>query len=399
MLILLLPLLLTITLSSKPYENKIKRLSPDNTTNLIICITTLKYTSNEECQNIYRNMTGKEYDTENAESIIKELKQLQQDHINHKSWYSKMINLITFSNILLLLLTIVCVAFVFSFIHSFLLVFTEMLAKIFLSKTSLYIYALVISYLTICIKYEDIANTKYAPYYILEYYTVVFGSIILMIFLLDLLKDLKPRLNFVILSIIYCFIAVYHNQSLIATLSVICLYSSLGFFLLNIPYGYSVGFDTKDSLERSAAVSIIIVPFYMALKTGIIQTEYIHIIELFENGCLFFGTFIGLLSMLIIADKYYHYNYYYYTNPYDYYFKQVIMIILYTTCIYFGLIFNLQTMKSLGGTFMVLHFLDMEYHYLSQFRTGNLTGSLFVLAANIWLIRHYILYYREYFIF
>jgi hypothetical protein len=166
--------------------------------------------------------------------------------------------------------------------------------------------------------------------------------------------------------------------------------------------GYSTGFDHQHSMERCAFISWIIVPLYMAFKTGVIQTEHTQILDLFENGCLFFGTFIGLLSILIMSDEYYcrsHICRNYQDYRTVYYVMQLLMLASCLSCLYFGSIFNLAIMKGIGGTFLVLFLLDMEYHFLKQFRTGSLTGILFVLAVNLYALRYYILNYREYFIF
>ncbi len=403
--------------TTSPSLNRVKKLSPQNTTDLMICITALKYDiSNEPCQTMYRTMTGEEYNITTATSIMKNLRQLQEDHLNRKSWYSRMLGLITFSNILLLLITIVAVAFLFAFMGSILLFFAAVAAqifyRIFLSRLSFYIYGAVLIYLTIGFNYtRDIVGTSWEKYYFLDHYSVVFGSIILGIMTIDIFNtyfhELKNNTTVAlgVLAFLYAVISIAHDQWVISTLSVWMVYAAFGFFASPMPGGYVVGFNRNKQLQRCVIISWIIVSFYMAFKIGIIQTEYTRVLDLFENGCLFFGTFIGLLCMLIMSDEYYcqYYlvkNYSSYNNFRNvYYFMQFIMLSSCLVCMFFGTVYSLSIVKGVSGTFIVLHLLDMEYHFLQKFKTGGLTGILFVLGVNLWAVRYYIMYYREYFIF
>ena len=388
------------------FYNKIKKLSPLNTTRLIVCITKLNFKQDTKCSNFYKSITNSDYNETSAKSYMNQLYELQQEHINHTSFFSRMLGLITFRNILLLLLTVVTIAFIFSFIGNILVLFAAyalvFFHKLFLSRTSFHIYGLVLCYATVYLQYErDIVNTSWQPYYFLENYSVVFGSLVLAALIIDFsktyIKDLaNPKPMFLILSVIYAIIAIIHDHWFIATMSIWLLYAAFGFIMGAMPGGYYTGFDHKSSIERSAITSFILVTFYMLFKTGAIETKHQHIVDLFENGCLFFGTFIGLLALLIITDKYYIYHH---LDIKLYVPMQFLMLGSVLVTLYFGLIFNLAIMKGIGGTFGVLWFLDMEYHFLSQFRTGNMLGALFVLMVNIYGLIYYLDHYREFFIF
>ena len=91
LLLLVLPLVLAnqqINKNNKKTQRqltpiqRIKRLSPQDTTDLTVCINVLPYNrsvivSDRICLEFYQNVTNTEYNSENAKSLLETLNQLQ----------------------------------------------------------------------------------------------------------------------------------------------------------------------------------------------------------------------------------------------------------------------------------------------------------------------------------
>src|SRR4029079_19068733 len=112
------------------------------------------------------------------------------------SFFSKMAGLLSFCNLVLVLLTLVVIVFLFSLVGSILLYFAAYIATqfyyIFLSKWSFYIYGLTISFLTIFFRYDkDIVNTSWEKYYLLDHYSVVLGCVIFMTIVMDYVSKMQ----------------------------------------------------------------------------------------------------------------------------------------------------------------------------------------------------------------
>ena len=132
------------------------------------------------------------------------------------------------------------------------------------------------------------------------------------------------------------------------------------------------------------------------LRTNVLKTDFPDKINLFENGALFFGSFIGLLSMLIMSDKYYC-TWSHRTHE-MYILMQFFMVASCLVTLYFGNVLQIATLNSVGGTFLVLWLLDMQYHLFAMFGKDSLLIILAVVGVNLYGIRYFILHHRDYFI-
>ena len=357
--------------------NDLQKLSPEDTINLL-----------------------ERYDTLGGNK--KPLYDLLRAHINRTSGYSKMAGLITFSNILLIVLTFVSAAFVFSLVGDIILTFSEYILSFFytfiLSRYSFYVYTLVISFFTMYYRYEqDIVKTSWKRFYLLEHYSVVFGCIMLAVAFIDrmfILDAVSVTFPLLLLSGIFGYVAIYHDHWFVATMSVWLLYAAFGFTFGAMPQGYYTGFDSEENLQMCLVISIALVSLFLAFKTGLIDTgsiENANKVNLFENGALFFGTFIGLLSLLILSNETY--------QGAMKYSLQFAMMLACLVVLFFGTTLHSSIMKSLGGTFLVLWLLDGEVHFLLRFGSESMTGFLFVLLVNLFGFRYYVLHFRDYLIF
>lgn len=389
------------------FAGSLHKLSPKDTVELLSCIDKLVITDDTnktECYNFYKTKVGKEFTKDDIEKIRNELHQLLFDHMNQKSWYSKMLGLISFSNILLLLLTLVVIAFIFTLFGKILVYCAAFIGvfiyELFFSKTAIYVYALIISYLTVYFRYElDIIGTKWESWYILDNYSVLVGLATLTYVITDFASHFRtgnsPYPLFLILSVIYSIIALYHNHWFVATLSIWSLYTACGFIAGPTFGGYYTGFRYKDQPQVAFLVSFALVTLFLLLKTNVIRTDYPEKVALFENGALFFGSFIGHLSFLIMTDRYYCK---YYNMSDTYIVRQFLMVMLCLTTLYFGNVLNISTFNSIGGTFLVLWLLDIEFHICSDIFINNILIGLAIIGVNLYLFRYFILNFRDYFI-
>lgn len=102
----------------------------------------------------------------------------------------------------------------------------------------------------------------------------------------------------------------------------------------------------------------------------------------FETGILFWGTFVGLLSGLIISDNdyiQYHVNRHKCNVSSIYLWSNVFMFLICLAFIYFGSM--LKILKSLGGTYMVFWSLDVQTIIMLLFKDISLT-TIFSLDSK-----------------
>ena len=404
---LLLLITLLIAAVSSSMNDRLRKLSPKDTTNLLKCVDNLADGIDfDTCSAFYKEKLGTEFNKDDVRDVRTRLHQLLFDHMNQKSWYSKMAGLVSFSNILLILLVFAVIAFIFvlfgqviAYCALFLAVF---LYEILFCKTAMYVYALTVSYLTVYFRYErDIVGTRWETWYILDQYSVIVGLVTLTAVIVDIAKrkstGKSPTPLFLLLAAIYAGVALYHDHWFVATMSVWSIYAAIGFTMGAMPGGYYSGFQQKEQPLIAFITSVVLVGTFLMLQTGVLKTDFPNKVALFENGSLFFGSFIGLLSMLIMSDRYYC-SLVGRTNE-MYVLMQFFMVGTCLVTLYFGNVLNITTLNSVGGTFLVLWLLDMQCHMFNALSPNSLLLALAMIILNLFGLRYFIMNYRDYFIF
>lgn len=74
------------------------------------------------------------------------------------------------------------------------------------------------------------------------------------------------------------------------------------------------------------------------------------------------------------------------------------MFLICLACMYFGSMLEISSLKSLGGTYVVLWGLDVQRTIMSSFKDISLTPIFFLGFINLALLRYWIQNYPGYFI-
>lgn len=199
------------------------------------------------------------------------------------------------------------------------------------------------------------------------------GAIILTSTLHKMEED--PVRFFSILFVVYVIAALVIQSKLIGFIAVMALMGALGFSAAVIPCGYVIGFKDKDSLGRVTSVGFIMLTAFVVIR---LTAQNIPLLQLFENGALFLGSFVGYLGLLIASSRWYG------NTKENYFLMQVITIIAGIIALVVGSIWNIGELQKIGGTFFVLYLIEKPFEIPVEKGTHYATIGL-VMSVIIYL--------------
>ena len=408
-------LLLALIASVCSYT-KLESLSSDDAINALKIIDLIENvnSTNEivRLNKLLNEITGETYNI----SHRKQLYDIISDNTANIGIYSKISGLLSFKNFLLVCMVAVGVAFVISFMFNIVCLlgaYVGMLFyKIFLTKYSLYVQGLLLSFATLGYKVDQITNPYIQYLFIFDCMTPLFGCIIFYIVVLFVVADYFPAPKTKIsigyelavdtfVGVIWTVAAIYHNNKIIGIVVIIMIFKSCGFLFGSSYFGYYTGFNKNDhSLLRCLLISIFLNAVMIFAKAEFITGDITAYLNIFDTGIYFWATLVGTIAMLIMSDEYYI-KYKYETaddRALIFIMMQFIMVIYCLILIYLGNIFYITSYQGIGGTFLVLWALDIERTFLQKFKQGSTTIFLFIILVNLYLVKQYITFYPEYFI-
>jgi len=210
-----------------------------------------------------------------------------------------------------------------------------------------------------------------------------------------------------LVTLVWTMVATYQQNWLVGVSAVIMLFAVCGFVVGSMFGGYYTGFWGHEQMIRCLVLSVVLNAIMLGFQTGVITGPITNYITIFETGVQFWGTMVGLIAMLILTDEMYipysfydvrHYNDRNFRYVAYYLIMQTFMGIYCLATMYFGSIFYITSLKSLGGTFLVLWGLNFERTVLKRLSNGWLTGTLFVVLVNLYGVYKFSQLYPEYWI-
>lgn len=350
-----------------------------------------------------QNLTGLEYDPNLREKMYDIL------NPNYVSLPMKLAALISMQNIITVIMIFVAIAFFFSLGSVVYAIFAPfinfIIIKVLLNKYFWYTTSLSISIMLMLIDIDKITNNYIKMLYIFDWLTPLFGCLIFAIVTFAIahveFNQTNLFLSGLFITIIWFVDAIIQNNWLIGVATIMMLFITNGFLLGSIPGGYYSGFTDKESINRCLITSLLLNIIMIFTKIGFITGNFVKYAQIFETGIILWGTLVGSISMLVLST----------ISEYEMHatleknnFVKFILIHIITGLCYLGIIFvgnmlNISSYKSIGGTFLVLFGLDIERITLKKFSNGHYTIFLFIVLVNLYMIRHLIGLYPEYFIF
>ena len=398
---------------------KIEKMSIDQAIRTLELMDKITLSNDTVDRDKFKNLTDYDYN----ESLRYDLYEIIHKNANHTSFFMKMMGFVTIQNTILLGMVIIGVGFVFSLARDVVLMLGSYIAllivQILLNKKLMYIKGLLFSSIVMYFKPNEIENVYLKYLFIFDWLTPLFGCIIFGIISFkiydDLIRDDNGNYEFdkkyknkhggynnknsyvlpgLFVTAVWSVMTVYHQNWLIGVMSVMMLFFTCGFLLGSMFGGYYVGFDDDESIGRCFLISLVLNSLVIAFKTGFIVNAVTEYISVFETGICFWGSIIGCLGMLILSDQTYMKHKENYTVE-NLLFRQVVMGAYCLSLMYFGSILNIQSYKSISGTFLVLWGLDLERVFVQNCKL-HLTLVLGIILANLYMLYKLVSWYPEY---
>jgi hypothetical protein len=317
---------------------------------------------------------------------------------NKTSYYSKFTNLITFYNIITLVTIAVFVSFIISLFNDIILFVNVfifgILIVLFFNMKNLKILGILTSSVMMFFKTSPFYWTNFM--FIFDEFTSLLGFILFGITIYLIIHGYKvndvKKLWINIQIIIGFILTFYHNHWILGFATILLIYIKLGFFTKSIDHGIVFGFEKHQQILNCYTFSFIIIPIFIALNLF-----NIDIINAFEMGIYFWSTFVGLLSLLILSDRQYIKSLKY--NNFVFLAMALNMLITCLILMNIGTLLNIECMKNISGTFLVIWFMNMQRIMITEFKNTPMTLILFLVFANLYGVRYWMKNYPDYFIF
>lgn len=385
---------------------KIKKFSTDQ------CIEVLSLMNNivkdgltQEKNDLLVHSISCQYKSFDKSIVENAIYDVMRENALHKSWYYRMLGLFTFTNILWICLVFISVLFVVFLAWDILKHVSLELLKIIFTKQNMYLIGYGISFLYLFYKIDD-DKGNLEPLFIFSHQCSLFGALMFNVVTYILIVDIvsktnsqseikaKADLGQSMITIMYIVSALYHQNNMIGTLTVMYIFSWLGFSMGAVFGGYQFGFKNSNSLQRCLGISIILNSLFGYFRVFGYKEEY-SMLTVFETGVLFWATFIGLLALLILQTGYTSGS----NNKDAKYLYRFIMIPGCFFLMYLGTVYDIEPYKNLGGTYLMFVLLDVEKDIFLSIGIDHITFFLFVICLTLYGLIYIITKHSEYFIF
>lgn len=132
--------------------------------------------------------------------------------------------------------------------------------------------------------------------------------------------------------------------------AVLSLFVLLGFAGEAIPFGYAVGFRSKNALARGTATGMLIVAIVTSLKLFDVAPSYLGI---FETGGLVIGSLISYLGLLIVSNSWYD------TEDRPSWILTNLLALAYCLAgVFIGSLLGLKSIQIIAGVFLALGIIE-----------------------------------------
>lgn len=197
-------------------------------------------------------------------------------------------------------------------------------------------------------------------------------------------EDKFLMLTYTLASLVFVPMAVAHDSRLLGFLAVMAIFGAMGFVFFAFGSGFAIGFDSKDSMLRSAGTSFILVASYCGLRFGGLNPAYLRP---FSTAVMVCGNIVYFLALLIFSGRWRRCD-----TPY--YVRQGLMLGSLVTALFVGNVYSMQGMSNTASTFLVLWLMEKEL----EVKWGPGAGMLVLFLNFIFLynVAHYLHTHPDY---
>jgi len=189
--------------------------------------------------------------------------------------------------------------------------------------------------------------------------------------------ELKSWMQFIFSIGIFAPLAVFYNSTMMGFFTVLPLYGLLGFFVSASTLCYVIGFNDKDSLERSVVTSAILVVAFTLIKMIRIKSMFI---SPFVSAVNIMGCVTYFLGLLISSTAYHSATTTQYTK------FQICMIgsLLIVTGV--GSIWNIASLFNIGCTFAFFYVVDKIVEIPNLWKGGMVFVGIFASSIVLYFV-------------
>lgn len=221
--------------------------------------------------------------------------------------------------------------------------------------------------------------------------SLLFGAMLLITSALHKLQSRPVRL-FGLLFVVWGAVALFYQSSAVGFITAGAFMGLLGFSAAVIPCGYAIGFKDDDDVARATTSAFLLLALFVATR---ISGNFSRL-QVFEQGALWFGAFVGYLGLLIASSKWYG------GKRVHYVLMQIVTIVLGMAAIGVGSVFGIKPLLGVGGTFFVLYLIEKPFEIPKESATGFAVTGLLVsgaLGLGVWWAQNHMDVVRPYLLF
>lgn len=200
----------------------------------------------------------------------------------------------------------------------------------------------------------------------------------------------------VICTVVWGIAAYVYESHLLGFMTMMSLFSALGFSVIVIPGCVGMGYTKDDKIPRTMSTAFLMLGIYVAYIIGSnkydMVPEMAKAFNIFGFGALFIGCFVYFISLLIVSSKYYIAM-----TDGRYWSTQMLTLISGVLALYIGGVYDISLLQKVGGTFFCLYLL--EKYYEIPWKTVGWAWSLLGLSLGLYWLSGFIANHPDYFIF
>ena len=414
-------LIFILTISIALAVTQLEKLSTEDALQVIALMDKVDFLNCTNATTEIFKLTGLNYEPHNF-TMRQLLRDAIESNIHHTSFYAKVLGLITFANIISVLMVPIGLVFLFSFFGDVILrlasVFGGVIIRLLMNRQLVYAMLLGFTSPLLYFKYDD--NHYITKFFILGWATPLFGCFLLGITMVAMYLDISiysfvnndgqnfgeqqfqdklPHLVKIVdlMGVIWSAMAVYHDNWLIGVAVVMLIFFRNGFIYGSFTGGIYLGFSDEDRVSRCLETAIILNLITLFFKVMSENPTVQLLVKVFETGVFFWAAFVGGLAFLISSHDWYlrsKLKEKYTSESYTLY--NFFMVVYCIGLMYLGNVMYINSYKNIGGTFLVLWGIGIEHKIWNTLGTSGMTIATGVILANLYIIRELMMRFPEY---
>lgn len=175
-------------------------------------------------------------------------------------------------------------------------------------------------------------------------------------------------------------LALIHQSSLLGFLAVLAVYGGLGFIFLAFGWGFAIGFDSRDALNRCIVASVVLILAFTSFRVLGRNPTWVRP---FVLGGMCLGNIMYFLAMLIATGGW--------RKSYEEWIKmQVVMALSLFFALLVGFVYSIPAMANTACTFLVLWLMEKQLQI--DFRGCGIVvvflNCVCLFLGSLWLNHH-----------